>query len=134
MPFVVLSMGKRISVMMVSGMNAASSAIAKLAVYPRSKCSLHGSAISMDPLVSWMMVRVLRVMLFRRSGLPCVRVRILSNIIMLWRSEGLTMRVVVFGCVKAKWMAFVAIVVVLPVCLPMQAMMRCSGSFRSFSW
>ena len=52
-------------------------------------------------LVSWMMVRVLRVMLWRRSGLECVDVRILSNIIMLWRSEGEMIRVVVFGCVKA---------------------------------
>ncbi len=31
-------------------------------------------------------------------------------------------------------MAFVAMVVVLPVCLPMHAIMRCAGSFRSFSW
>ena len=31
-------------------------------------------------------------------------------------------------------MAFVAMVVVFPVCLPMQAIMRFAGSFRSFSW
>ena len=31
-------------------------------------------------------------------------------------------------------MAFVAMVVVLPVCLPMQATIRCEVSLRSFSW
>jgi len=85
--------------MMVSGMNDASSAMAKCAVYPRSKCSLHGKAIMVEVLVSWIMVRVLRVMLLRRSGLACVRARILSNMIMLWRKLGLIMRVVVFGWV-----------------------------------
>ena len=63
-PFVVLSMGKRISVMMVSGMKDASSQMARFAVYPRSKCSLHGRAIIWEPVESWIMVRVFRVMLF----------------------------------------------------------------------
>ena len=85
----------------VSGMKLASSQMARFAVYPRSRCSLHGKAIMVELLVSWMMVRVLRVMLWRRSGLECVNVRILSNIIMLWRSEGEIIRVVVFGCVNA---------------------------------
>ena len=31
-------------------------------------------------------------------------------------------------------MAFVAMVVVFPVCLPMQAMTRFAGSFRSCCW
>ena len=44
-PFVVLSIGKIISVMVCSGMNAASSQIVRFAVYPRSRCSLHGKAI-----------------------------------------------------------------------------------------
>ena len=85
----------------VSGMKLASSQMARFAVYPRSRCSLHGKAIMVELLVSWMMVRVFRVMLWRRSGLEWVKARILSNIIMLWRSEGEMIRVVVFGCVKA---------------------------------
>ena len=94
-------MGKTISVIMVSGMNEASSQMTSWAEYPRSKCSLHGKAIIVEPFVSWIMVRVFRVMLLRRSGLVCVNARILSNIIMLWRSDGLMMRVVVFLCVNA---------------------------------
>src|SRR4030067_3090508 len=96
-PLVVLSMGKTISVIMVSGMNEASSQIASWAEYPRSKCSLQGKAIMVEPFVSWMIVRGFRVMLFRKSGLEWVKLRILSNIIMLWRSEGLMISVVVFG-------------------------------------
>ena len=84
--------------------------------------------------MSWMIVRVFSVMLFRKSGLEWVKLRILSNIIMLWRSEGLMISVVVFGCVNAYCIAFVAIVVVLPVCLPMQAIIRGAGSLRSFCW
>ena len=86
---------------MVSGMKLASSQIARFAVYPLSWCSLQGRAIICEFVVSWIRVRVFRVMLLRRSRFWCVRVRILSNIIMLWRSEGEMMRVVVFGCVKA---------------------------------
>lgn len=52
-------------------------------------------------LVSWIMVRVFRVMLLRRSGFEWVKVRILSNIIMLWRSDGEMISVVVFGCENA---------------------------------
>ena len=84
---------------MVSGMNAASSAMARCAVYPRSRCSLQGKAIICEWLVSWIMVRVLRVMLLASSWFCVVRLRILSNMIMLWRSDGLMMRVVVFGFV-----------------------------------
>jgi len=40
-------------------------------------------------------------MLLVRIEVACVNWRILSNIIMLWRIEGLIMSVVVFGCVKA---------------------------------
>ena len=134
MPFVVLSMGKTISVIIVSGMNEASSQMTSWAEYPRSKCSLHGRAIIVEPFVSWMMVRVFLVMLLRRNGLLSVKLRILLNIIMLWRSDGQIISVVVFGCVKAYWIALVAMVVVLPVCLPMQAIIRCAGSLRSFSW
>ena len=83
--------------MMVSGMNEASSQIARLAVYPRSKCSLHGKAIICEPVESWIMVLVFRVMLLRRSGFEWVKLRILSNIIMLWRSDGKMISVVVFG-------------------------------------
>ena len=57
-PFVVLSMGKMISVMVCSGMNAASSQMASCAVYPLSMCSLHGKAMIWLLLVSWIMVRV----------------------------------------------------------------------------
>ena len=77
-------------------MNEASSAIAKCAVYPRSWCSLQGSAIMVELLVSWMMVRVFRVMLLRKKGFEYMNVRILSNIMMLWRKDGLIMSVVVF--------------------------------------
>ena len=79
-------------------------------------------------------MRVLRVMLLRMSGFWCVSVRILSNIIMLCLSEGVIMRVVVFGFVYAWCIAFAAMVVVLPVCLPMQATMRFDLSFRRFCW
>ena len=82
--------------MMFSGMKLASSQMARFAVYPRSKCSLQGSAIIVDPVESWMMVRVLRVMLLRRYVSAWVKLRILSNIIMLCRSDGEIMRVVVF--------------------------------------
>ncbi len=99
MPFVVLSMGKRISVIIDSGMKLASSQMARCAVYPLSRCSLHGKAIICEPVVSWIMVRVLRVMLLRKRVFEWVKVRILSNIIMLWRRDGLMIRVVVFGCV-----------------------------------
>lgn len=85
----------------VSGMKLASSQMAKFAVYPRSRCSLQGKATMVELLVSWIMVRVLRVMLLRRSGFEWVKVRILSNMIMLWRSDGEMISVVVFGCVKA---------------------------------
>jgi len=84
---------------MVSGMNEASSQMARFAVYPLSRCSLHGSAIMVEAFVSWIMVRVFRVMLLRRSGFECVKVRILSNMIMLCRSEGEMISVVVFGWV-----------------------------------
>ena len=84
-----------------SGMNEASSQMARFAVYPRSKCSLHGKATMVEALVSWIMVRVFRVMLLRMIWFWCVRVRILSNIIMLWRSDGLMMSVVVFLCAYA---------------------------------
>ena len=83
--------------------------------------------------MSWISVLVLRVMLLRRSLFWCVRVRILSNIIMLWRSDGEMIRVVASLCEYAKCIALVAIVVVFPVCLPMQATMRLDGSFRSCS-
>ena len=86
---------------MFSGMNEASSQMAMFAVYPRSKCSLHGSAMICEPVVSWIMVRVFRVMLLRMIWFWCVRERILSNIIMLWRSDGLIMSVVVFLCAYA---------------------------------
>ena len=85
--------------MMFSGMNEASSQMTSWAEYPRSKCSLQGKAIMVEPFVSWMIVRVLRVMLLRKSGLLCVTARILSNMIMLWRIEGLMIRVVVFSYV-----------------------------------
>ena len=87
--------------MMVSGMNEASSQMAKCAVYPRSKCSLHGNAIIVELVLSWIMVRVLRVTLSRSNGLLWVKVRILSNIIMLCRKEGEMMRVVVSGLAYA---------------------------------
>ena len=99
-PCVVLSIGKMISVMTFSGMNAASSQIARFAVYPRKRCSLHGKAMIWLLLVSWIIVRVLRVMLLRSIGFV-VKLVILSNIIMLCLSDGLMMSVVVFGCVKA---------------------------------
>ena len=94
-------MGKTISVITVSGMNEASSQMTSWAEYPRSKCSLQGKAIIVEPFVSWMMVRVFRVMLLLRNELLCVNARILSNIIMLWRSDGLMMSVVVFLCAYA---------------------------------
>lgn len=100
-PFVVLSIGRIISVIMCSGVNAASSQIVRCAVYPRSWCSLHGSAIIWLLFVSWIRVRVLRVTLWLSSGLLVMKFRILSNIIMLWRSDGLMMSVVVFGFVYA---------------------------------
>ena len=85
--------------MMVSGMNEASSQMARFAVYPLSRCSLHGSAIICEPVVSWIMVRVFRAMLLRRSWCEWVKLRILPNIIMLWRSDGEMISVVVFGWV-----------------------------------
>ncbi len=87
--------------MMFSGMKLASSQIVRFAVYPRSRCSLQGRAIICEAVVSWISVRVLRVMLLRMVWFWCVRVRILSNIIMLWRSDGLIMSVVVLGCENA---------------------------------
>jgi hypothetical protein len=63
-----------------------------------------------------------------------VSVSILSNIIMLCLSDGLIISVVVFGFVYAKCIAFVAIVVVLPVCLAMQAMMRFDWSLSRRCW
>jgi hypothetical protein len=58
-----------ISVMIFSGMNEASSAMTRFAVYPRSRFSLQGSAIIFAWVVSWMMVWVLRFMLLLRIGL-----------------------------------------------------------------
>jgi hypothetical protein len=84
--------------------------------------------------VSCIIVWVFRVMLLVSSWFCVVRVWILSNIIMLWRSDGLIMSVVVFGCVYAKCIAFAAMVVVLPVCLAMQAMMRFDWSFSKRCW
>lgn len=98
-PFVVESMGKIISVIVCSGMKAASSQIVRFAVYPRSRCSLQGRAMIWEWLVSWIIVLVLRVMLFVSVWFVAVWVRILSNIIMLCLSDGLMISVVVFGCV-----------------------------------
>ena len=101
MPFVVLSMGKTISVITFSGMNDASSQMTSWAEYPRSKCSLHGNATIVEQFVSWIIVRVFRVMLLVRIEVACVNWRILSNIIMLWRSDGLMISAVVFLCAYA---------------------------------
>ena len=96
-------------------------------------CSLHGRAIIFEPVDSWIIVRVFRTMLALSEVFEYRSVRILSNIIMLWRSDGEMIRVVASLCEYAKCIALVAIVVVFPVCLPMQATMRLDGSFRSCS-
>ena len=90
-----------ISVMIDSGMNEASSQIAKFAVYPLRRCSLHGRAIICDWVDNWMSVLVLRVMLLFRNRFDCMKPKTLSNIIMLCRIDGETISVVVFGCVNA---------------------------------
>ena len=87
-----------------------------------------------EPLVNWIIVLVFRTTLFLRRDVAYVKFRILSNIIMLWRIDGETISVVVLGFVKAKWSAFVAMVVVFPVCRPIQATIRGDLSFSNSSW
>lgn len=58
-----------ISVITFSGMNAASSAMTRCAVYPRSRFSLQGRAIIFDWVLSWIMVCVLRFTLLLKNGL-----------------------------------------------------------------
>jgi len=79
-------------------------------------------------------VRVDFVTDFRRIGCFMMRFSIIPNIIMLCRRPRLTIRVVVFWFVKAKWITLTAIAVVLPVCLAQQATMRLLVHCNSSDW
>jgi hypothetical protein len=53
-----LSIGNMTCAIVSSVVNAASSQMIRLAMYPRSKFSLHGNAAIMELLWSWIVVRV----------------------------------------------------------------------------
>jgi len=132
-PFVVASIGKITLAMTSSGMKAASSMTTRSAVKPLSEAPSgpHGKAVIWLPLVSWIWVRVDFTTDFRRTGCFMMRFSIIPNIIMLCLKPRLTMRVVVFGFVKAKWITLTAMAVVLPVCRAQQATMRLLVHVRS---
>jgi len=79
-------------------------------------------------------VRVDFVTDLRRIGCFMMRFSIIPNIIMLCLKPRLTIRVVVLGFVKAKWITLTAIAVVFPVCLAQQATIRLFLQLNSSDW